>query len=85
MIWRDFTQVNAAEIELWQAYYSPDYVPLTLGGHIAATTPSNARVYQTPQAQQLAGGNMAGVAQTPTAARAFNPILEFFQVLAKSY
>jgi hypothetical protein len=50
--WREFAQQHAAKIELWRAYYSPDYVPLTLGGHIAATTSSNAGVYQTPKARR---------------------------------
>jgi hypothetical protein len=83
--WREFAQLNAVEIELWRAYYSPDYVPLTQGGHVTATTPSNAGVYQTPQARQQARGNTAGVAQTSTAAPTFNPIVEFFKVLAKRY
>jgi hypothetical protein len=83
--WREFAQQNAAEIELWRAYYSPDYVPLTLGGHVAATTTSSAQVYQTPQARQQAGGNTGGAAQMSSAAPTFNPIVEFFKVLAKSY
>jgi hypothetical protein len=83
--WREFFQLNAMEIELRRAYCSPDYVPLTLEGHVAATTPSNSGVDQKPQAQQQAGGNTAGVAQTSTAAPTFNPIVEFFKVLAKSY
>jgi hypothetical protein len=60
-------------------------VPLTFGGHVAATTTPSAQVYQTPQARQQAGGNTAGVAQTSTAAPTFNPIVEFFRVMAKSY
>src|SRR5450759_3406781 len=46
--WREFARQYPTEIEAWRAYYSPDYVSLTLGGSVILTAPSSAQTYQTP-------------------------------------
>ena len=58
--------------------------PFTLEGNVASTASAGAQTYHTPQARQQASGS-GGVAQTSTALPTFNPIVEFFKVLAKSY
>jgi hypothetical protein len=83
--WREFAQEHAAKIEQWRAFYSPNYVPLTLGGHKEASSKSSTtEPYKTPQARREAAGKGDG-ASTSTMAPCFNPIVEFFKVLEKSY
>ena len=83
--WREFSRQYPADIEAWRAHYSPDYVSLTLGGSV---TPSGTQTYQTPRVRQQAvgtSGGSGGITQTAVVAPTFNPIVEFFKVLAKSY
>jgi hypothetical protein len=84
--WREFAQDHVVEIEQWRAYYSPDYVPLTLGGHkVAAGKTSSKEPYRTSQVRREAVEKGDTTSTSTVAMPSFNPIVKFFKVLEKSY
>lgn len=77
--WRDFAKQHAKEIEMWRDFWSPDYVPLTLHGIEARIEEAKKKAKDGESSSSAGSESLKG--EMPK----FNPMVEFFKVLAKSY
>lgn len=77
--WRDFAKQHAKEIETWRDFWSPDYVPLTLHGIEARIEEAKRKEKDGESSSSTGSESFKG--EMPK----FNPMVEFFKVLAKSY